>query len=542
MTAQMWLSTSLKRQFPRSNASATHALIIPAARGERVSFQACLRVDGVEPIEAEVLATSPDGLRVHVRRVGLVPMPRHNTETSPEELDGAGHVPGYVPDPLYTDAVALIPPGVTNAWWISVYVPRAIDPGPKRITLEYHLAGRKAKTAEAAVQASDVVLARRSDLHVTHWFYADALCDWYGVEPFDRRFWPICRTYMVDYAAHGLDTIYVPVFTPPLDGVKRPTQLLDVRRTGRDRYIFGWRQVKRWIDLARTCGIRYFEWTHLFTQWGCEHAIRIYEKRDGADCPLWRPSTGATSPTYRRFLEQFLPALHRFLAAEKLLRRSYFHVSDEPHGDEHLVNYRKARAMLKDIAPWMKVMDALSEIQYGREGLADIPIPSIYVTKQYAYEGIPSWTYFCCGPRGPYLQRLLDTPLAKVRMAGWLFYRFGVGGFLHWGYNYWYKRQTRQLIDPFTVTDGLGWPDWAHGDTFQVYPGPNGPIDSIRWEVFAESLQDYALLQTLGVDPTGPVLSELKDFHIFPKDERWLLDTRARLLADQDAPARRRGK
>ena len=176
-------------------------------------------------------------------------------------------------------------------------------------------------------------------------------------------------------------------------------------------------------------------------------------------------------------------------------------------------------------------MDALSDIRLAREGLVDMPIPSISVTKQFVEAGIPSWTYLCCAPRGRYLNRLLDTPLAKVRMSGWLFYRFGVEGFLHWGYNYWYKHQTQEMIDPFTVTDGLAWPGWAFGDTFVVYPGADGPIDSIRWEVFAESLQDYALLQTLGVDPEAPLLSPLKDFDDFPKDERWIQRARKQLLA-----------
>ena len=74
-------------------------------------------------------------------------------------------------------------------------------------------------------------------------------------------------------------------------------------------------------------------------------------------------------------------------------------------------------------------------------------------------------------------------------MAGWLFYRFQQQGFLHWGYNYLYRRQTQQLIDPFLTNDGDGWPGWMHGDPFVVYPGKDGPLDSIRWEVFAESLE-----------------------------------------------------
>jgi len=186
--------------------------------------------------------------------------------------------------------------------------------------------------------------------------------------------------------------------------------------------------------------------------------------------------------------------------------------------------------MLRELAPWIRIMDAMSDIRFAKQGLIDVPVPVISVAKQFVDAGIPSWTYFCCAPKGRYLNRFLDTPLAKTRMAGWLFYRFGVLGFLHWGYNYWYRSQTRTLIDPFTVTDGLAWPGWAYGDTFLVYPGPDGPIDSIRWEVFAESLQDYALLETLDVDRDGRLLSVLKDFDDFPKDGRWLRAMRRKLL------------
>jgi hypothetical protein len=75
-------------------------------------------------------------------------------------------------------------------------------------------------------------------------------------------------------------------------------------------------------------------------------------------------------------------------------------------------------------------------------------------------------------------------------MTGWVCYRTGVSGFLHWGYNFWYESRTTNLIDPFEVSDGKQWPRWPYGDPFVVYPGPDGPLDSIRWEVFAESLRD----------------------------------------------------
>ena len=64
--------------------------------------------------------------------------------------------------------------------------------------------------------------------------------------------------------------------------------------------------------------------------------------------------------------------------------------------------------------------------------------------------------------------------------------------------------------------------DFSAGDPFAVYPGNDGPIDSIRWEIFAESLQDYAILQTAGIKREDPMLAELGTYADFPRSEEWL--------------------
>jgi hypothetical protein len=316
-----------------------------------------------------------------------------------------------------------------------------------------------------------------------------------------------------------------------LDGIKRPAQLLRVTREGHDTYRFDWQDVKKYVDLARRCGIGKFEWCHFFTQWGARYAPRVYEGQGREERLLWQPDTPATSDTYRSFLTQFLPELYRFLVEEGLLGCSSFHVSDEPHGEEDLRHYREAREMLRELAPWIRVMDALSEIEFARQGLTDMPIPTIQTALDFVAAGIPTWCYYCCGPRGKYLNRLLDTPLAKIAMHGLLFYRWPFKGFLHWGYNYWYESQTRHLIDPFAEQDGLAWQrGWAYGDPFLVYPDPAGPVDSMRWEVFGESLQDYALLQTLGIDRESELLSGIRDFTDFPKMAGWRQELRHKVF------------
>jgi len=526
-----WLSSSLRRFYPASPMEDVRTLILEAARGERVSFQAVCRTgDGDQQIEASVSA--PDALLTRVRRVGYVPLLHHSTKTPLDDLDGVGRIPGYVPDPLLPDLAFHAGPYETHAFWITVQVPADSESGSYVVTVTLG-AGEERAALTAKVHVHQAVLPRRRDFPVTHWFYADALCDWYKVQPFEEAFWRVLDPYLADVAAHGQDTLYVPMFTPPLDGVKRPTQLLDVRLED-GRYQLDWSLVRRWIAAAQAHGIARLEWTHLFTQWGAQYAIRIYEGRAESETLLWPPETGATSEPYLGFLSQLLPEFERFLQVEGLMDRSFFHLSDEPHGDAHLASYQAARDLLHELAPWMRVMDALSDIRFARAGLTDVPIPITATAPDFVREGMPAWVYFCCGPRGRYLQRLYDTPLIKTRMAGWLFYRNQARGFLHWGYNYWYKRQTTQLIDPYLVSDGLSWPSLAYGDPFQVYPGPDGPVDSLRWEIFAESLQDYALLQASELAPNDPALADIRDYADFPRDAGWIRLRRAELLARLD--------
>ncbi|MDY7009919.1 MAG: DUF4091 domain-containing protein [Planctomycetota bacterium] len=524
-----WLTDSLHRLAPGSSPRRGGTLGLQAAKGEQVSCQLGVRTSGNnEPVTVRLSCKSDSGIGVRIRRVGFVPVPHYNTPV----IDGhyEGRLGGYVGDPLFEEDSLLLWPGETAAFWITVVADRTCRPGPKRVQLAADFGG-EVRHCELLIHVCDVTLRKRKDFPVTHWFYADALCDFYGVEPFSEGFWPIFRRYVSDIVSHHQDTLYVPVFTPPLDGVKRPTQLLKVRRRAGGRYAFDFADLRRWIRTAGRRGVRQFEFNHLFTQWGAANAIRIYHGQGADEQLLWPAKTPATGKTYRDFLTQYLPALKRFLQREGIMDRCFFHLSDEPHGPVHQANYARARRMLTELAPWMTVMDALSEVEFARKGLVDMPIPTIRTVREFLAEDIPCWTYFCCNPRGKYLNRLMDTPLAKIRMSGWLFYRTGVLGFLHWGYNYWYKRQSRQLIDPFTVSDACASPEWPYGDTFMVYPGQAGPIDSVRWEVFAESLQDYALLQTLGVDRNGRLLAAIRDYDNFPFSPAWIAGARRKLFA-----------
>jgi len=472
-----------------------------------------------------------------------------------DEQDGIGQIPGLVPDPLFPETTAMIGPYGTQPFWITVTVPKDATPGMHTLTV--HMKPADSETAadlSVEIEVSPLVVKPRKDFPVTHWWNADGIFDWYKTGRFDDRWFEITERYLADMVSHGSNVIFVPLFHHRREVVERPAQLLIVTSPAPGRYEFDWSRVKRFVAMAKKCGFEYYEWPHLWHMSitpegkvvGASETQRVYLEKDGKLELLVPADYPATGEKYVEFLKQFLPELKKFIDEERILDESYFHVSDEPAANkEDFENYQAVRRMLRDLAPWTegRVLDAMSDIRYGKMKLIDLPVPNVAAASEYIAAGIPHWVYYCCGPRGRYLNRFFDTPLAKIRMSGFLFYRLKALGFLHWGYNFWYVMDLgfnptpQALIDPFTdgaagtTAGGEGEP---YGDSFVVYPGADGPIDSIRWEVFAESLQDYAILQTAGIEPGDPMLADIKDYADFPRTQEWIHEALRTILSRRD--------
>lgn len=543
---KFWSETSLKRIFPNSEPGSAAPLELATARDAQLSFQVCFRNLKDCSIRVRAAVTAPAGWTVRVRRVGYVPIQQIDTDVPLDEVDGIGHLPGLVPDPLFPEETAHVGPAANGVFWVTLRIPADATVGANnlvaKLTIEDEFRfpqwmGVVPQSVELSitVDVRPLVLQRRQDFPVTHWISADSIWEYYKTEPFSERFWELADAYIGNLTVHNLNVVYLPIFNARHEILERPAQLLKVRPLGDDKYEFDFSDVRRWIKLARKHNADHLEWTHFFTPapTSGKYPQRIFERwgNDKIGKLLWAPEISATSDTYSRFLEQFLPQFKQVLEEEGVLDCSLFHCADEPDGDVQIADYRQARALLRELAPWMKVMDAMSDPRFATEGLTDMPIPSIVTAPHFTEAGCPAWVYFCCGPRGRYLQRFHDTPLPKLRMAGWLFYKLKAQGFLHWGHNYWFVFCTGTVINPFLDAATGAWPGMPHGDAFVVYPGENGPVDSIRWEVFAESLQDYAMLQSAGVDPDDPMFAEIKSYELFPKQEAWLQASTAAVLA-----------
>ena len=104
------------------------------------------------------------------------------------------------------------------------------------------------------------------------------------------------------------------------------------------------------------------------------------------------------------------------------------------------------------------------------------------------------WTYYCCTQHES-ANRFLTIPSYRNRVLGTIMYKYGIKGFLQWGFNFYYSQFSYHKINPYlSASSERGF---SEGDSFIVYPTAKNVYPSLRAIVFKDSLQDITLFQLL---------------------------------------------
>ncbi|OAS15234.1 DUF4091 domain-containing protein [Paenibacillus oryzisoli] len=544
MTFQTISLSSLSKVFADEAPQEASYKQATALRGEHFAYQiAYTSNQQMKDIEVEIHSTL--GLPFTLRAVGLVPA------EMPCYADHDEHVlrtaPGLYPDPLYPleESTIIALPGQWRSVWIHVELDASVVAGTYNVHVSF-LSPQGEKLSEEVLELTVLAatLPKQKLIH-TEWFHTDCIATQYNIDVFSEAHWSRIGQFLETAVKHGINMILTPIFTPPLDtaiGGERPTvQLIDVsvvegKIDASTTYAFEFSKLERWVALCQSKGVEYFEFAHLFTQWGAKHTPKIVATMNGSEQRIFGWDTDAAGEAYAHFLEQFLPELDKVIRRLGIASCSYFHVSDEPTKD-HLESYKNASDLVRKLLPPdYPIIDALTNISFYEQGIVQKPIPSNDHIEPFLEAGVPDlWTYYCCVQYKEVSNRFFNMPSARNRIIGLQLYKFDIQGFLHWGYNFYYSQYSMKQLDPFKVTDALY--TFPSGDSFVVYPGETGPIESIRLEVFHEALQDLRALQLLetyiGKERTLALieegLPEPLTFSVYPRSTEWMLDVRERI-------------
>ncbi len=488
------LYSALEKIFP-DDAPAESPLHLSGFQNETQSFQLAFRADTWQEIAVE--AACPAG-EIRIRQVKAVLVRMASYPDGGADCLRQG-VPG-----LYPDRLEELRPHALKAcpWWTALwidFIPHNAPAGECPITLRLRdengmlLAER---TVHAQVLPGELPPQR---LLVTRWFYCDGLARYYGAEPFSEEHWRLIENSLRCAVRHGTNMLLTPIHTPPLDTAvgheRMTTQLVDIT-VERGEYSFGMDKLRRWIRLARECGITHFEMAHLYTQWGAGHAPKIMATADGEYRRIFGWETPAVCGEYRDFLAAYIPAVRAVLAEEGVAENTRWHISDEPSLAQ-LPGYLAAKHQAEDLLEGCIIMDALSNFDFYRQGVVEHPAVATDHADPFLDANTPDlWVYYCCVQYRREANTFIAWPSSRNRIFGFQLFRHNAAGFLHWGWNFYNCMGSHYGVNPYESTDAdCGVPA---GDPFQVYPGADGmPEESIRLMVFTHAMQDLRACEML---------------------------------------------
>ncbi len=231
------------------------------------------------------------------------------------------------------------------------------------------------------------------------------------------------------------------------------------------------------------------------------------------------------TPQYQAAMADYLKQLEAHLAAKGWLDEAYVYWFDEPDPKDYefvLNGFRK-------LARWAPRIPRMLTEQPEPELVGG---PNIWCPVSSSYDqaaarprmdaGEKFWWYVCTGPKEPYATLFIDHPGSEMRVWCWQTWQRGIEGILVWQSNYWTSdtaypdraNPQNPYLDPMGWVSGYDTPEgakrgWGNGDGRFVYPPEaaadgnppapvlDGPVDSIRFEMLRDGIEDYEYLAIL---------------------------------------------
>jgi len=484
-----------------------------AARNEyepaQIAFRSAKALKGVgvelSPLKHAEGKGTIEGENLTWNFVGFIPLKKNTPHADKLRLRAA---PCEVPDPLLEERTLGVKANTTQPVWLTIRVPKDAAPGTYGGTVAV-VAGDERVTIPIELTVDPFTLPDERHLLATNWFNTRTIAKSHRVEEWSEPFWAVLERYARNMAQHRQNVFYT------------PWTLIAVTREPDGKLSFDYSRFDRYVELFLKAGVSdRIELRHVghFGKGGWGGTEIVLTKVSATD----RKTGKRVTLSAEEGLAPLLADLQRHLAERGWLERAMIHVADEP-SINNIESWRKASAFVHKAAPKLRRIDAIETIDFT--GTLEVWVPKLSHFDRWrdAYEarrtGNELWYYICCHPYGNvYPNRFLDYPLAAVRVLHWINFACDLPGYLHWGLNFWGD-------DPFgTPRDRL-----PPGDTHVVYPGKDGPLSSLRWEVQRESIEDYEYLHLL-VTKTAALKKRLGRAAAFIDDRRRALELCRRVI------------
>ncbi|MBN2411674.1 DUF4091 domain-containing protein [candidate division KSB1 bacterium] len=483
------------------------AIDIYGIRGEYVSAQcvvkAGMNLDQVtvsaEPLKHENKSDVLPSTIVNWNFVGCVPI----KENTPNRISSnlLRPAPAMFPDYLSEEKEKSISAGKYQAIWLTIKIPAdakaGIYSGAIKVSSDMGNA-----TLPLYLTVYPLTMPGKRHFPFTLWYTVNPDYHDFG-EIYSEKYFDILRAYAQNMAEHRQNVFRVTLRTVKSTMDENGNLSFDFSIFDRHCDVFWDTGV---MDYLETGFVATFGESQEGSKWYSTEIVLLDFN------VIKSPSGEEIKLPGKEFLPRFLPAFENHLQEKGWLKKTLFHIADESSA-HNVLPWREASDFVHSYAPSLRRIDAI-EMTHAYDRL-EVWVPKLNfldtffdIYKEAQIRGNEIW-YYTVGiyQGGAYPNRIVDGPLIDTRIMHWLNYRFGITGYLHWGYNRW-------TGDPYKE------PGLHRGDGWQVYPKNDGVINSIRWEQLRNGVQDYEYFWLFEEKIRGLVSKEGEAFKVFDPCQR----------------------
>ena len=493
------------RQAPTAKGAAVR---IEAARNEAEAAQLVLRPHR-ELRDLVVQVTDLQGPEGGQIDAGSIDVLRVATVPVRQPTDLAGEV-AHWPDPLLPLIGAMgAQAGRNLSLWVRVTTPRGIPAGLYRGVVNLRAEGWS-EQVDLQVEVFAITLPDRMTCQTAFGFNPGNVWRYHRLETdADRR--AVLALYLQSFARHHIS----PYDPAPLDHPEVEWTALNGAALA--------------ADASMEPSIDWRAWDAAMTEAIDEHhfnSFRLsipgmgggsYIDRDEPELQGWTAST----PQYQALFRGYGRALQRHLIERGWLDEAFVYWFDEPAPRDYdfvMGGFRR----LQDAAPEITRM-LTEQVETELLGGPNLWCP---VTTNFDMDradmrrarGERFWWYICTVPKTPWAGLFIDHAATELRVWLWQTWQREIGGILVWASNYWTSGAAypgslqNPYVDPMSWESTYNAPvgtrrPWGNGDGRFIYPPPavfvgdgpvlQGPVESIRWEMLRDGIEDYEYLVML---------------------------------------------
>jgi hypothetical protein len=459
---RVWCADSMTRVTPAlfpSSFDAAPQLAFDLAANERESQQLVLTAGPGATGEVSVAISLP-GLAATWARVGFFRRgPAYDAHSH-----GVPPAERFLPDPLLPAAPFALRGGYNHPLWVTVFAPPGTKPGRYAGTVSLSRAGTVFRRVPVSVRVRGFELPHRFTQKAT-----------YSVmDGFTRKF------YRDDFAARRRESWDL---------------MLDARLSP--------------DDIARTEPPPLEDVAYALERGMNLFAIANFVPPSKNPNACWTCVASPEACFDPAFYDAFAARLKPYVAELRRrgwLKYAFFYGFDE-RDETYFEGMRTVRAKLRRDFPDVPLLTTAFVARPLATGalpvakvkeMADIvcPVMDAYdgaLAGELRRQGVDVWWYVCGGnPREPYVNlSSTEYPPVDARLASWMTYVSGAGGFLYWAVNCWDDRLRHLDEREMFFDEWRLWQSKSPSDGVLLYPGRRGILPSVRLANVRDGMEDY---------------------------------------------------